>query len=129
MGVGAGVGGEVGGGGWQEGGGTRARGGEGERVAAEYAGRGKVDEAGRDQDDVYTANLRFRSGEIGNLSTCSILHRRFNAGLELHERAGVGQAYDLSAHHRADREALHHVRPRVSAQLLQHGRDQLGRRH
>jgi myo-inositol 2-dehydrogenase/D-chiro-inositol 1-dehydrogenase len=57
--------------------------GEVARVSAEYAERGNYDQPGHDQDDVYTVNLRFRSGAIGNLSTCSILHRRFNAGLDV----------------------------------------------
>jgi predicted dehydrogenase len=57
--------------------------GEVERVSAEYATRGNAGEAGHAQEDVYTVNLRFRSGAIGNLSTCSILHRRFKVGLEI----------------------------------------------
>jgi predicted dehydrogenase len=57
--------------------------GEVERVSAEYATRGNAAESGHAQEDVYTVNLRFRSGAIGNLSTCSILHRRFKVGLEI----------------------------------------------
>lgn len=57
--------------------------GEVERVSAEYAVRANFDEPGHDQEDVYTVNFRFRSGAIGNLSTCSILHRRFSVGLDL----------------------------------------------
>lgn len=53
------------------------------RVSAEYAERANFDEPGHAQDDVYTLNVRFRSGAIGNLSTCSILHRRFNVGLDV----------------------------------------------
>src|SRR3954469_18947920 len=52
----------------------------------------------------------------------------FDAGFELDERAVVGQADDLAAHPRADRVALHHVRPRVGDQLLVAERDALGRR-
>lgn len=57
--------------------------GEVERVSAEYAVRANYDEPGHASDDVYTVNLRFRSGAIGNLSTCSILHRRYHVGLEV----------------------------------------------
>ena len=57
--------------------------GEVERVSAEYAVRANFDEPGHASDDVYTVNLRFRSGAIGNLSTCSILHRRYHVGLEV----------------------------------------------
>ena len=52
----------------------------------------------------------------------------FDARLELDERAVVGQADDLPAHARADRIALHHVRPRVGDQLLVAERHPLGRR-
>ena len=48
--------------------------GEVEQVSAMYATRGNLDEPGHDQEDVYTVNLRFRNGAIGNLSTCSVLH-------------------------------------------------------
>jgi predicted dehydrogenase len=61
----------------------RYLGGEVAYVSAEYAERANFDEPGHAQEDVYTVNLRFRSGAIGNLSTCSILHRRFNVGLDL----------------------------------------------
>jgi predicted dehydrogenase len=57
--------------------------GEIAHVSAEYAERGNADEPGHAQDDVYTVNVRFRDGAIGNLSTCSILHRRFNVGLDV----------------------------------------------
>lgn len=57
--------------------------GDVERVSAEYAMRANFDEPGHASDDVYTVNLRFRSGAIGNLSTCSILHRRYHVGLEV----------------------------------------------
>ncbi|HVC33468.1 MAG TPA: Gfo/Idh/MocA family oxidoreductase [Chloroflexota bacterium] len=57
--------------------------GEVERVSAEYSVRANFDEPGHASDDVYTVNLRFRNGAIGNLSTCSILHRRFNVGLDV----------------------------------------------
>ena len=52
----------------------------------------------------------------------------FDARLELDERAVVGEADDLAAHARADRVALHHVRPRVGDELLVAERDALGRR-
>src|SRR5262245_1759034 len=51
-----------------------------------------------------------------------------DAGLELHERAVVGEAHDLAAHARADRIAIDHVRPRIVLQLLVPERDALGRR-
>jgi predicted dehydrogenase len=57
--------------------------GEVAQVSAAYAERANDDEPGHAQDDVYTVNVRFRSGAIGNLSTCSILHRRFNVGLDV----------------------------------------------
>lgn len=53
------------------------------QVSADYAERANADEPGHAQDDVYTVNLRFRDGAIGNLSTCSILHRRYDVGLEV----------------------------------------------
>ena len=52
----------------------------------------------------------------------------FDARLELDERAVVGQADDLAAHARADRIAIHHVRPRIGDELLVAERDALGRR-
>ena len=52
----------------------------------------------------------------------------FDARLELDERAVVGEADDLAAHARADRIALHHVRPRIGDELLVAERDALGRR-
>jgi myo-inositol 2-dehydrogenase / D-chiro-inositol 1-dehydrogenase len=57
--------------------------GEVERVSAEYALRGNADEPGYVGEDVYTVNLRFRSGAIGNLTTCCLLHRRYHVGLEI----------------------------------------------
>lgn len=57
--------------------------GEVERVSAEYALRGNFDEPGHAAEDVYTVNLRFRNGAIGNLATCSILHRRYDVGLDV----------------------------------------------
>ena len=51
-----------------------------------------------------------------------------DARLELDERAVVGEAHDLAAHARADRIALHHVRPRIGDELLVAERDALGRR-
>src|SRR5476651_1798357 len=47
----------------------------------------------------------------------------FDARLELHERAVVGEADDLPAHPRADRVALHDVRPRIGDELLVAERD------
>ena len=52
----------------------------------------------------------------------------FDARLELDEGAVVGQADDLAAHARADRVAVHHVRPRIGDELLVAERDALGRR-
>ena len=52
----------------------------------------------------------------------------FDARLELDERAVVGEAHDLAAHARADRIAVHHVRPRIGDELLVAERDALGRR-
>jgi hypothetical protein len=52
----------------------------------------------------------------------------FDARFELDERAVIGEADDLAAHARADRVALHHVRPRVGDELLVAERDALGRR-
>jgi len=57
--------------------------GEIEQVSALYATRGNFDEPGHAQEDVYTVSLRFRNGAIGNLSTCSVLHRRVNVGLDV----------------------------------------------
>ena len=51
-----------------------------------------------------------------------------DAGLELDERAVVGQADDLAGQARADRIALDHVRPRIVHQLLVAERHALGRR-
>ena len=52
----------------------------------------------------------------------------FDARLELDEGAVVGQADDLAADARADRIAIHHVRPRIGDELLVAERDALGRR-
>ena len=57
--------------------------GDVERVSAEYALRGNADEPGFASDDVYTVNLRFANGAVGNLSACSILHRRYDVGLDV----------------------------------------------
>ncbi|MGH2457982.1 MAG: Gfo/Idh/MocA family protein [Chloroflexota bacterium] len=57
--------------------------GEVERVSAEYALRGNADEPGFASDDVYTVNLRFANGAVGNLSACSVLHRRYDVGLDV----------------------------------------------
>ena len=57
--------------------------GEVERVWADYALRANQDEPGFDQDDVYTVNLRFRSGVVANYQVCCILHRRYRVGLEV----------------------------------------------
>src|SRR5262249_739203 len=51
----------------------------------------------------------------------------FDAGLELDERAVVGQAHDLARQARAHRVALDDVRPRVVHQLLVAQRHTLGR--
>jgi predicted dehydrogenase len=57
--------------------------GEAERVWADYSLRGNQDEPGFDQDDVYTVNVRFRSGVVANYQVCCILHRRYQVGLEV----------------------------------------------
>jgi predicted dehydrogenase len=57
--------------------------GEVEQVWASYALRANHDEPGFAQDDVYTVNLRFRSGVVANYQVCCILHRRYRVGLEL----------------------------------------------
>ena len=57
--------------------------GEAERVWADYSLRGNQDEPGFDQDDVYTVNVRFRSGAVANYQVCCILHRRYQVGLEV----------------------------------------------
>ncbi len=57
--------------------------GEIERVSAEYGLRGNADEPGFASEDVHTVNLRFRNGAVGNLVACSILHRRFDVGLDV----------------------------------------------
>jgi predicted dehydrogenase len=57
--------------------------GEVEQVWAQYALRANQDEPGFDQEDVYTVNLRFRSGVVANYQVCCILHRRYRVGLEL----------------------------------------------
>lgn len=54
-----------------------------ERVSAEYALRCNQDEPNFAQEDVYTVNLRFRSGVIGNLSATCILHKRYQVGLDI----------------------------------------------
>jgi predicted dehydrogenase len=57
--------------------------GEVEQVWASYALRANQDEPGFAQDDVYTVNLRFRSGVVANYHVCCILHRRYRVGLEI----------------------------------------------
>jgi predicted dehydrogenase len=57
--------------------------GEVDRVFADYALRANWDEPGYASDDVYSVNLRFRGGAVGHLAACSILHRRFNVGLDV----------------------------------------------
>jgi predicted dehydrogenase len=57
--------------------------GEVAQVWASYALRANHDEPGFDQEDVYTVNLRFRSGVVANYQVCCILHRRYRVGLEL----------------------------------------------
>jgi predicted dehydrogenase len=57
--------------------------GEAERVWADYSLRANQDEPGFDQDDVYTVNVRFRSGAVANYQICCILHRRYQVGLEV----------------------------------------------
>ena len=57
--------------------------GEVEQVWAQYALRCNQDEPGFAQDDVYTVNLRFRSGAVANYQVCCVLHRRYQVGLEV----------------------------------------------
>jgi len=57
--------------------------GEVEQVWAAYALRANGDEPGFDQNDVYTVNLRFRSGVVANYQVCCMLHRRYQVGLEV----------------------------------------------
>lgn len=57
--------------------------GEVEQVWSQYGHRANQDEPGFDQDDVYTVNLRFRSGVVANYQVCCILHRRYQVGLEV----------------------------------------------
>ena len=57
--------------------------GEVEQVWASYALRANHDEPGFAQEDVYTVNLRFRSGVVASYAVCCILHRRYNVGLEI----------------------------------------------
>ena len=57
--------------------------GDVEQVYASYALRALADEPGFDQEDVYTVNLRFNSGAVGNFQTTCMLHKRVNVGLEL----------------------------------------------
>src|SRR5436190_663285 len=52
----------------------------------------------------------------------------FDARLELHECAVVGEADDLADHARADRIALLYGRPRILHELLVAKRDAFGRR-
>ena len=52
----------------------------------------------------------------------------FDARLELHERAVVGDADDLAAHPRADRIPILHGGPGIRHELLVAERDALGRR-
>lgn len=63
--------------------------GEVEQVYASYALRALHDEPGFEQDDVYTVNLRFASGAVGNFQTTCLLHRRWHVGLDVlcHKRA------------------------------------------
>jgi myo-inositol 2-dehydrogenase/D-chiro-inositol 1-dehydrogenase len=61
----------------------RSLGGEGAHVSAEDAERATADAPGHAPEDGYAVNRRFRDGAIGNLATCSILHRRFNVGRDL----------------------------------------------
>lgn len=57
--------------------------GEVDQVYASYALRALQDEPGYEQEDVYTVNLRFKSGAVGNFQTTCMLHRRVQVGLEL----------------------------------------------
>lgn len=57
--------------------------GEVEQVWASYSLRANADESDFAQDDVYTVNLRFRSGVVANYQVCCILHRRYKVGLEV----------------------------------------------
>jgi myo-inositol 2-dehydrogenase / D-chiro-inositol 1-dehydrogenase len=63
--------------------------GEVDQVYASYGLRGLQDEPGFEQEDVYTVNLRFASGAVGNFQTTCMLHRRWNVGLDVicHKRA------------------------------------------
>jgi hypothetical protein len=51
------------------------------------------------------------------------VHQAFDAGLEFHERAVVGDVGDLAEHAGALRVAAVHAHPRVVAHLLQTQRD------
>jgi predicted dehydrogenase len=57
--------------------------GEVEQVWASYGMLANADEPSFAQDDVYTVNLRFRSGVVANYQVCCILHRRYNVGLDV----------------------------------------------
>ena len=57
--------------------------GEVDQVYASYGLRALAGEPGFDQDDVYTVNLRFASGVVGNFHTTCILHRRWQVGLDV----------------------------------------------
>lgn len=57
--------------------------GEVEQVYASYALRALQDEPGYMQEDVYTANLRFASGVVGQFAATPILHRRWQVGLDV----------------------------------------------
>jgi predicted dehydrogenase len=57
--------------------------GEVETVWGNYALRALGDEPGFDQPDVYTVNLRFASGVVGNFAATCMLHRRWQVGLDI----------------------------------------------
>jgi predicted dehydrogenase len=57
--------------------------GEVDTVWASYALRALQDEPGYDQPDVYTVNLRFATGAVGNFAATCLLHRRWQVGLDI----------------------------------------------
>lgn len=57
--------------------------GEVEQVYASYSLQALHDAPGFDQEDVYTVNLRFASGVVGNFQATCLLHRRWYVGLDV----------------------------------------------